>query len=110
MVALEEGFGNREWLWFPSIPQDELEAWWISLENVETFWNEQTRQHWPGDFILVGDDLGLSELWTSLWENGPVRVRVDTNEVLNMADPETYLRRSDGTLVLHQGAVGAEPD
>jgi hypothetical protein len=106
VIALEEGFGNREWLWFPSIHQDELETWWGSLENVETFWNEKTRKSWPGEFFRMDENLELSGLWASVWDSGPVRVRVVMNELLDLADPETYLQRSDGQIILHKGAVG----
>jgi hypothetical protein len=108
VVALEEGFDNREWLWFPSIQQEELEAWWTSLENVETFWNEQTRKSWPGEFFRMDETLALSGLWASVWSNGPIRARVVMNELFDLADPETYLQRSDGKLFLHKGAVGTD--
>lgn len=106
VVALEDGFGNREWLWFPPFPQGELEAWWSILEDVATFWHERTRKNWPGEFIRMDEDPELSRLWASLWKNGPVRARVDMNEQLDLAAPETYLQRSDGTILLHKGAVG----
>jgi hypothetical protein len=99
VVALEEGFGNREWLWFPPFPQGELEIWWSALEDVATFWHERTRKSWPGEFIRMDEDPELSDLWVKLWASGPVRVRVDMNE--------TYLQRSDGSLVLHKGAFGS---
>lgn len=105
-VALEDECGNREWLWFPPFQQVELEAWWRALEDVATFWHERTRKHWPGEFIRMDEDFGLSELWANLWKSGPVRVRVDMNEQPDLAAPETYLQRSDGTILLHKGAVG----
>jgi hypothetical protein len=106
VVALEDGFGNREWLWFPPFQQAELETWWGALQDAATFWHERTRKSWPGEFIRMDEDPELSGLWTNLWKNGPVRARVDMNEQLNLAAPETYLQRSDGTFLLHVGAIG----
>jgi hypothetical protein len=54
----------------------------------------------------MDEDPELSGLWANLWKNGPVRARVDMNEQLNLAAPETYLQRSDGTFLLHVGAIG----
>jgi hypothetical protein len=105
-VAVEDGFGNREWLWFPPFPQGELEAWWSALADIATFWHERTRKNWPGEFIRMDEDPELSELWATLWISGPLRARVDMNEQLDLTRPETYLQRSDGTFLLHKGAVG----
>lgn len=104
VVALEEGFGNREWLWFPSIPAEELEAWWSTLENVETFWNEQTRKSWPGEFLRMDEDIELSGLWENVWNRGPLQVRVDMNEQFDLAVPDSYLQAADGKRLLHKGA------
>ncbi len=106
VVAVEDGFGNREWLWFPPFGQVELEAWWGALVDVATFWHERTRKNWPGEFFRMDEEPELSELWAKLWTSGPVRARVDMNEQLDLARPETYLQRSDGTVVLHKGAIG----
>jgi hypothetical protein len=106
VVAVEDGFGNREWLWFPPFAQGELEAWWSTLADIATFWHERTRKNWPGEFIRMDEDPELSELWAGLWTSGPLRARVDMNEQLDLARPETYLQRSDGTFLLHKGAVG----
>lgn len=105
-MAVEDGFGNREWLWFPPFGQGELEAWWGALGDIATFWHERTRKNWPGEFVRMDEDPELSELWAKLWIGGPVRARVDMNEQLDLARPETYLQRSDGTVLLHKGAIG----
>lgn len=106
-IALEEDFGNREWLWFPCISHEELEAWWSALEDVETFWREETRANWPGEFVRMDEDLRLSALWESIWNDATHRARVALNEQLDLATPETYLCRSDGTLFLHKGAFAS---
>ena len=105
VVALEDAFGNREWLWFPPVGQGELEAWWSSLGDVATFWHERTRKNWPGEFIRMDEDFELSELWEKIWTIGPAHVRVDMNEQLDLSAPESYLQRSDGTILLHKGAI-----
>lgn len=106
-VALEEDFGNREWLWFPGIAQEELEAWWGALDDVETFWREDTRANWPGEFVRMDEDIRSSALWESLWKAATHRARVALNEQLDLATPETYLCRSDGILFLHKGAFAS---
>ncbi|MCK9389317.1 MAG: hypothetical protein M0Q22_13120 [Sulfuritalea sp.] len=108
VVPLEEGFGNHEWLWFPCISQAELEAWWSALEDVEIFWTKETRANWPGEFFCMDEDIELSRLWENLWNRGTYRVRIDLNEQFDLAKPDTYLRRSDGTNLLHNGAYEAE--
>jgi len=105
VIPLEEDFGNHEWLWFPGIPPAEVEAWWNALEDVETFWREETRQTWPGDFVRVDEDFELSHLWESLWNDGSHRARVELNEQFDLAEPDTYLSRSDGTILLHKSAL-----
>ena len=106
VVALEDVFGNREWLWFPPFSQGELESWWSALEDVATFWHERTRKKWPGEFVRMDEDHELSGLWEHIWRSGPLRARVDMNEQLDLANPETYLQRSDGSILLHKGAIG----
>ncbi|MCX7167447.1 MAG: hypothetical protein NTV11_14395 [Rhodocyclales bacterium] len=104
VVALEEGFGNREWLWFPATSQEELEAWWSALENVETFWHLEARKSWPGEFFRMDQSIELSGLWESVWNRGRLRARVDMNEQSDLAAPDTYLQRADGKKLLHKGA------
>lgn len=108
VLALEEGFGNREWLWFPCIPPAELEAWWSVLEDAETFWRADTRASWPGEFVSVDENPELSQVWESLWNNGTFRARVELNEQFDLAEPDTYLRTSDGKILLHKGAFRLE--
>ena len=105
VVAVGGGFGNRAWWWFPPFGQGELEAWWSGLGDIATFWHERTRKNWPGEFIRMDEDPELAELWAKLWASGPVRARVDMNEQLDLARPETYLQLSDGTILLHKGTV-----
>lgn len=106
-IALEEDFGDREWLWFPGVSREELEAWWSALEDVETFWRGDTRARWPGEFIRMDEDIRFSALWENVWNSGTHRARVALNEQADLARPETYLCRSDGTQILHKGAYAA---
>lgn len=107
-IPLEEDFGNREWLWFPGIPAMELEAWWGALEDVEIFWRMETRANWLGEFIRVDENLELSRLWESLWSSGTHRARVELNGQFALAEPDTYLCGSDGTMLLHKGVFEFE--
>lgn len=104
VIAVEEDFGNHEWLWFPGIPREELEAWWTALEDVETFWREETRANWPGDFVRMDENIKFSALWERIWNTGNQRARVAMNEQFELSNPDTYLCRSDGSLILHKGA------
>lgn len=108
VLPLEEDFGNHEWLWFPCISPVELEAWWAALEDVETFWREDTREKWPGELVRVDENLELSRLWEGLWNNGAHRVRVGLNQQFDLTEPDTYLRMPDGKIVLHKGAFELE--
>jgi hypothetical protein len=108
VLPLEEDFGNHEWLWFPCISPAELEAWWTALEDVETFWREDTREKWPGELVRVDENLELSRLWEGLWNSGAHRVRVDLNQQFDLTEPDTYLRMSNGKIVLHKGAFELE--
>lgn len=108
VIALEEGFYSQEWLWFPGILQADVEAWWSALENVETFWNEGTRAAWPGEFVPVDENIESSGLWERVWNSAPLRARIDLNEQFDLAKPDTYLRRSNGTVLLHKGAFQGE--
>ena len=108
VIPLEEDFGNHEWLWFPGIPPAELEAWWSALENVETFWHEGTRAAWPGEFVSAHDDSELSQLWETLWNNGTHCVHIGLNQQFDLAEPDTYLRRPDGNILLHKGAFAVD--
>lgn len=111
VVPIEDGLYHEEWLWFPDLPAGELEAWWSGLDNVETFWSERGRANWPGSFVRVDDDLPLSDLWQSIWNTGAYRARIEFNQPLDSAGPGSYLRKSDGTVLLHQGAIsGRELD
>jgi hypothetical protein len=107
VIPLEDTFGNNEWLWFPGIPQAELEAWWSALEDVETFWSGSGRAAWPGEFVRMDGDMQYSQLWGRLWNSGTYRVRIDLNEQSDLARPETYLRTPGGKRLLHKGAFNA---
>ncbi|TRZ90530.1 MAG: hypothetical protein D4R84_16090 [Rhodocyclaceae bacterium] len=108
VIPLEEDFGNHEWLWFPGIPPAELEAWWGALEDVETFWLEKTRVAWPGEFVRAHEEIELSHLWEILWGKDTHRARIGLNEQFDLTEPDTYLRRPDGKILLHKGAYAVE--
>lgn len=105
VVPVEEGLTCREWLWFPDVSPQELEHWWSELENVETFWNAQGRATWPGSFTCVDEDNQLSELWEHAWNDGAYRARIEFNGQMDSSGPSSYLRKADGTVLLHKGAL-----
>jgi len=82
----------------------ELEAWWSTLENVETFWHFQARKSWPGEFFRMDESIELSGLWGDVWNKGPLRVRVEMNGQYDLDHPDTYLQGEDGKILLHKGA------
>lgn len=103
VVAIDEEYGYRLWLWFPGLSPESLEDWWRRLEDVETFWTTD-REDWPGD-IYETDQIGeLFDLWMEQWENAPYIAPIDTNYQTDMEDPDTYLQRRGGAPILHQGA------
>lgn len=108
VVPIEEGLYREEWLWFPDMPAEELETWWSALENVETFWNERGRSSWPGTFVRADEDIQLSEVWDAVWNAGIYRARIGFNETPDPAGPDSYLRKSDGTVFLHKGAIRSQ--
>lgn len=108
VLPLEEGFGNREWLWFPCIPPAELEVWWSALEDAETFWRKETRENWPGELVRVDENLELSQLWERLWNHGTCRARVELNQQFDPTEPDTYLRTADGRILMHRGAFALD--
>jgi hypothetical protein len=107
VIALEDAFGNHEWLWFPGIPQGEIEAWWTALEDVETFWHQKGRASWPGEFVRMDGDIEHSRLWERLWNGDAYRICIDLNEQSDLGRPETYLRTPSGKRLLHKGAFKA---
>lgn len=108
VVPIEEGLYREAWLWFPDMSPAELEAWWSALENVESFWTERGRSTWPGTFVRADEDIQLSEVWDAAWNAGPYRARVEFNEPLDSSGPDSYLRKSDGTVFVHKGAFRSQ--
>lgn len=104
VVPIEEGLYCEAWLWFPDMSAEALETWWSALEDVESFWTERGRSTWPGTFVRADEDIRLSEVWDAAWNAGVYRARVEFNEPLDSAGPDSYLRKSDGTVFLHKGA------
>lgn len=115
VVAIEEEWGYRYFLWFPGMTGAELEAWWLALEDVEGFWRtlpgtkQRLREGWPGEFIDAEEPDNLYELWSELWNSAPYISHIDMNWQVDMANPDTFLtRQSDGKVFLHKGATGEE--
>ena len=105
VIPVEEGLYCEGWFWFPDMPPEDLEAWWVALENVETFWSVQGRSRWPGTFVRADEDVRLADRWQALWNDGAYRARVEFNECPDPARPDSYLRKADGTVLLHKGAA-----
>lgn len=112
-VAIEEEWGYKQYIWFPKLSSDELEAWWLDLEDVETFWQRDMdtgqRAHvgWPGLLIDAEEPDELYVLWSGLWDTAPYVAHIDMNAQLDLARPDTFLRRrSDGKVFVHKGATG----
>lgn len=117
VVAIEEEWGYRYFIWFPGMPGAELEAWWLAMEDVETFWKTEPgtktrlRHGWPGEFIDAEEPDSLYELWGELWKSAPYVSHIDMNWQVDMESPDTYLkRRADGRVFVHKGATGREGD
>lgn len=113
VVVIEEEWGFRYYLWFPGISAKELEAWWLAMEDVETFWKTEAgtkvrlRHGWPGKFIDAEEPDNLYELWSELWETAPYVSHIDMNWQVDMASPDTFLKRQlDGKVFVHKGARG----
>ncbi len=115
VVAIEEEWGYRSFIWFPGLSGAELEAWWLAMEDVETFWKTESgtkirlRHGWPGDFIDAEEPDNLYDLWSELWKTAPYVSHIDMNWQIDMESPDSYLkRRSDGIVFVHKGATGNE--
>lgn len=113
VVAILEEWGYRSFIWFPGMAGAELEAWWLAMEDAETFWKTEPgtkvrlRKGWPGEFIDAEEPDDLYELWSELWDTAPYVSHIDMNSHLDLNNPDTYLkRRSDGQLFVHKGATG----
>ena len=110
VVAIIEEWGYRAFIWFPGMTGAELEAWWVALQDVETFWRtergtrERRRRGWPGDFIDAERTRALYDLWPDLLKAAPYWSHIDMNYQFSLTDSYTYLERLDGTMFLHHGA------
>lgn len=89
VVALEDGFGNREWLWFPPFPQENSRPGGASWRTSQLSGTSGHARTGPANSSAWTKTPELSRLWASLWKNGPVRARVEMNEQLDLAAPET---------------------
>lgn len=113
VVAIDEEYGYREWIWIPGMTPSELEAWWGEKEDINTFWGRiegggisSLQYDWPGQFIRCDEDDALYDLYLHCYENGDYRAYVDTNHCGSHQNPATCLERiSDGKRVIHKGAV-----
>lgn len=117
VVVIEEEWGFRSFIWFPGVSGAELEAWWLAMEDVETFWktesgtNTRLRRGWPGEFIDAGETNCLYELWSELVKMAPYISHIDMNWQMDMDNPDTFLKRqADGKMFVHIGATGSEDE
>jgi len=112
VVAIDEEYGYRSWLWFPGIPAQTLEAWWENLTDICTFWGHQgngplgkLQNGWPGEFFRADDSERHYDLFDAVWKSAPYRAYVDINEVGSKDDPDSFLQREDKTIFIHKGAT-----
>lgn len=117
VVAIEEEWGFRYFIWIPGMSGAELESWWLAMEDVETFWKTEPgtkirlRHGWPGEFIDAGETDCLYELWSELVKTAPYISHIDMNWQMDMDNPDTFLKRqADGKMFVHIGATGSEDE
>ena len=116
VVVIDEEWGYRAFLWFPGMKGTELEAWWTQLEDVDTFWRTEPgtrlrlRRGWPGEFIDAEESTEISELWSALLKVSPYWSHIDMNYQTDVKNPDTFLKRRDGTVFLHRGAFIRDPE
>ncbi len=86
IVFVEEEYGYRNWLWMPSMSDDELKAWWEELPTVATYFFSGA-SGFPGEIhqIYIEDD-GFY-----LVEEGGGRVLNQLSEKLPMPDESWYI-------------------
>ncbi len=110
VVIIEQEGGYKQYIWFPGMTGPELEAWWMALDDVDPFRRVEQetkvrlRQGWPGDFIEADQRHELWVLWDDLLEISPYYAQIYWNWEYNLSDPDTFLRRRDGTVFQHRGA------
>ena len=113
VVAIDEEYGYREWLWIIEMTPSELEAWWAEKDDINTFWGYSDvsgkcglQYGWPGRFLQCDEDDTLYKAYLHYSENGEYRAYIDTNECGSREHPDTCLeRKSDGKLITHKGAT-----
>ncbi len=110
-VTIEEEWGYREWFWFPRISAQELESWWCSQQNIESFWGWAGSQKcamqedWPGEFVLIKEEDDL-QLWSESFRYTAYISHIDGNRVGSRDDPNTFLKRiADHQKFVHKGAI-----
>jgi hypothetical protein len=88
----------------------ELEAWWLVLEDVESFWKtlpgtkQRLREGWPGEFIDAEEPDNLYKLWSERSKTAPYVSHIDMNWQPDMDRTDTFLRRKpDGKVFVHIG-------
>lgn len=111
-VVIDEDYGYKSWLWFPCMSATELEHWWQQQPNIESFWGRQadgtmgeSQIGWPGEFFQMDEADDLGELHSRLWKSAHYKSHIDLNHVGSRERPDTFLKRSDGALFLHRGAI-----
>ena len=93
-IPVEEDYGYREWIWFPPVPRDEIEAFWAAQGAFD--W--QPDQCLPGEWIggIDDDDNGdFYDIYYSLWRS-PEHYAVHFDGQLS-----TALLTPDGRAVFH---------
>ncbi len=116
VVAIEEEYGFKYWIWFPGLSGVELESWWQAMDDVETFWRakpgtkERERIGWPGEFIDAEVPENLYDLWAEFWKTAPYVSHIDMNLQDDIERPDTYLKRRDGAVFIHRGATTREDE
>lgn len=101
-IAVLEEMGVNGWLWFPSVDQTALEAYWsarpvLSMEDPDGFLNGQL----ISSSEFYGNDTSL-RLFSALWRrlHVPGRYTADV-----CCDNDSYLQAPDGRVITHAGCT-----
>ena len=112
VIAIDEEYGYRSWLWFPGLPAQQVEAWWQELMDIDSFWGRQAdgplgelQKGWPGEFFRADESDRFYDLFDEVWKTGQYRSCIDSNEVGSTSDPDSFLERADKTVFIHKGAT-----